>query len=242
VCGWGIDGGEVGYCRSSTPNGSVGNRGDRAPEGTNRRDVGAGGAQRLDPDDQREVAGDVAGLMEELPPGVLALTARVHEIEARTARSVPAAQCGGEVLSREDGTSITGAMATIEHLNPDGLHANPAFTQAVKVAGSASLVIVGGQNGVDASGDVVGDDPYAQAQQALRNVQTAMEAAGGSVSDIVKWTILVTDPAALGPGFGAFQELWGDRPNPPAITVSVVSALAHPQFLVEVEAIAALPG
>jgi len=128
----------------------------------------------------------------------------------------------------------------ITHLNPDGLPSNPAYTQAVKVAGGASLVFIGGQNGVNAEGDIVGDDAEAQAQQALRNVTLAVEAAGGSLADIVKWTIIVTDAAALGPGFGAFQKAWGQRPNPPAITVQVVAGLANPQFLVEVEAVAAI--
>ena len=48
------------------------------------------------------------------------------------------------------------------------------------------------------------------------------------------------DPAALGPGFGAFRQAWGERPDPPAITVQVVAGLANPRFLVEVEAVAAL--
>jgi enamine deaminase RidA (YjgF/YER057c/UK114 family) len=130
-------------------------------------------------------------------------------------------------------------MTTITHLNPDGMPANPAFTQAVKVAGPASLLFIGGQNGVDADGNIVGD-AAAQARQALRNVERTVEAAGGSLADIVKWSIAVTEPAALGPGFGAFQEAWGERPNPPAITVHVVAGLADPRFLVEIEAIAAL--
>jgi enamine deaminase RidA (YjgF/YER057c/UK114 family) len=131
-------------------------------------------------------------------------------------------------------------MTTITHLNPDGMPTNPAFTQAVKVAGPASLLFIGGQNGVDAEGNVVGDDAAAQARQALRNVERTVEAAGGSLADIVKWSIAVTDTAALGPGFGAFQEAWGQRPNPPAITVHVVAGLADPRFLVEIEAVAAL--
>lgn len=129
---------------------------------------------------------------------------------------------------------------TITHLNPEGMHANPAFTQAVKVTGPAGLVFVGGQNGVDAAGNVVGDDAATQTAQALRNVERAVEAAGGSLADVVKWTILLTDPADLGAGFGAFQQAWGQRPNPPAITVQIVTGLANPQFRVEVEAVAAL--
>jgi enamine deaminase RidA (YjgF/YER057c/UK114 family) len=128
----------------------------------------------------------------------------------------------------------------ITHLNPDSLHFNPAFTQAVKVAEPQSLVFVGGQNGIDVDGNLVGDDVSAQTGQALRNVERAVAAAGGSLGDIVKWTIMVTDPGALETGFGAFQQLWGRRPNPPAITVQVVAGLANPRFLVEVEAIAAI--
>jgi enamine deaminase RidA (YjgF/YER057c/UK114 family) len=140
----------------------------------------------------------------------------------------------------EDAVPHKTPAMTITHLNPDGLAANPAFTQAVKVPGQASLLFIGGQNGVDAGGNVVGDDAAAQTEQALRNIELTLRAAGGSLENIVKWSITVTDPAALGPGFGAFQKLWGQRPNPPAITVQVVSALANPAFLVEVEAIAAL--
>jgi enamine deaminase RidA (YjgF/YER057c/UK114 family) len=43
------------------------------------------------------------------------------------------------------------------------------------------------------------------------------------------------------PGFEAFQRAWGDRPNPPAITGLFVAGLAHPDFLVEFDAIAAVP-
>ena len=47
--------------------------------------------------------------------------------------------------------------------------------------------------------------------------------------------------APLGPGFAAFQKAWGDRPNPPAVTAAFVSALAHPDFLVEIDAGDACP-
>jgi len=40
---------------------------------------------------------------------------------------------------------------------------------------------------------------------------------------------------------GVFQRVWGDRPNPPLITVAVVSALAHPEFLAEMDVIAVVP-
>ena len=94
-------------------------------------------------------------------------------------------------------------MNAVTHINPDGLPTNPGFTHAVKVPGGMALVFIGGQNGVDASGNVVSDSADEQAVQALRNVELGVKAAGGSIADVVKWTILVADPATLGPGFDA---------------------------------------
>ncbi len=128
----------------------------------------------------------------------------------------------------------------LKHHNPPGLHTNPAFTQAVEVLPGASLVFIGGQNGTDESGVVVGDDIAAQTTRALINVRLAVEAAGGTLGDIAKWTVLITDPADAAAGFAAFGEFWDTTNRPPAITVQIVSGLADPTFLVEIEAIAAI--
>jgi enamine deaminase RidA (YjgF/YER057c/UK114 family) len=45
---------------------------------------------------------------------------------------------------------------SVEYLNPEGLHKNPAYSQAVVTTGNVRTVYVGGQNAVDASGEVVG--------------------------------------------------------------------------------------
>lgn len=131
-------------------------------------------------------------------------------------------------------------MTQLTHLNPAGLHQNPAFSQAVAVQTGSTLIFIGGQNGTDQSGEVVSDQPQAQARQALENVRVAVESAGGTLADIAKWTILVTDREHLGPGFEAFNEFWDRADPPPAIGVQVVSGLANPDFLVEIEAIAAI--
>lgn len=127
------------------------------------------------------------------------------------------------------------------HHNPDGLHRHPAFSQAVEVASDSRLVFIGGQNGTDPSGEVVGPTVAEQTAQAFANVQTAVEAVGGTLADIAKWTILVTDGDEIGAGFAAFQDFWDPSVAPPAITVQVVSGLASPDFLVEIEAVAAIP-
>ena len=127
----------------------------------------------------------------------------------------------------------------VDYLDPDGLIRNPAFTQAVMVEGPAKTVYVGGQNGIDAEGAVL-DGIAAQTAQALANVDIAMRAAGGTLHDVVKWTIYVVQGQDLRAALGAFQEAWGSHPHPPVITVAVVAALANPAFVVEIEAVGVL--
>ena len=130
----------------------------------------------------------------------------------------------------------------VEHLNPEGLSRNSAFSNVIVVSGNAKTVYVGGQDSVDAEGNVVGvGDIGAQSEQVMGNVQTALAAAGADLGDVVRWTVLIVAGQPLGPGFAAFQKAWGDRPNPPTVTAAFVSALAHPDFLVEIDAIAVVP-
>lgn len=127
----------------------------------------------------------------------------------------------------------------VRHINPEGLHRNPAFSQAVVVEQPAKTIYVGGQNGVDADGKIVGSTVGEQASQALRNLATILESEGASLANIVSWSIAVVDGHALGEGFAAFQQAWDPADPPPAITVHVVAGLG-PSFLVEIDAVAAV--
>jgi enamine deaminase RidA (YjgF/YER057c/UK114 family) len=130
----------------------------------------------------------------------------------------------------------------VEHLNPEGLPRNPAFSNVVVVTDPVRTIYIGGQDAVDAAGQIVGvDDIGAQTAQVLANVQTALAAAGAGPEHVIKWTILVVQGQPLEAGFAAFQRVWGERSNPPAVTMAFVSALARPEFLVEMEAIAVVP-
>ncbi|MFP3900915.1 MAG: RidA family protein [Acidimicrobiia bacterium] len=129
---------------------------------------------------------------------------------------------------------------TIRHINPEGLHRNPAYSQGVVVEQPAKIIYVGGQNGVDAEGTVVDDTLGAQTRQALRNVATVLESEGAGLADVVRWNIAVVDGQSIADGFAAFQEAWDPADSPPAITVHIVSGLADPRFLVEIDAVAAL--
>jgi enamine deaminase RidA (YjgF/YER057c/UK114 family) len=133
-------------------------------------------------------------------------------------------------------------QGNVQYLNPAGLHKNPAYTQAVVVSGNATTIYVGGQNAVDASGNIVGKgDIGAQTEKALRNLETALAAGGAGLQHVVKWNVYILHGQSAKVGFEAFQKMWGQRPNPPVISVIFVPALAHPDFLVEIDAVAVIP-
>jgi enamine deaminase RidA (YjgF/YER057c/UK114 family) len=134
------------------------------------------------------------------------------------------------------------AHGQVQHLNPDGLNKNPAFTNVVVVTGPAKTIYIGGQDAVDASGAIVGKgDIQAQTEQILKNIQVALSAAGAGLEHVIKWNIFLVQGQPLGPGFQAFRQVWGDRPNPPAVTMAEVTGLANPDFLCEIDAIAVVP-
>lgn len=131
---------------------------------------------------------------------------------------------------------------SVEHLNPDGLHKNPAYSQAVVATGDVQTVYVGGQNAVDTAGNVVGrDDIKVQAEQIFVNLETALAAAGARLDHVVKWNIYVVQGQPPQPAFEVFQRVWGNRPDPPLITLLFVSGLAQPDYLMEIDAVAVVP-
>jgi 2-iminobutanoate/2-iminopropanoate deaminase len=126
----------------------------------------------------------------------------------------------------------------IEHVNPTSLHGNPAFTQLVTVEGAHKLAYVGGQNATDADGIIIGRDLATQTEQAFRNVLAALEAVGARQEHVVKLSVYLVQGHDVGQAFGAAQRVWGSHPT--AISVVTVVGLASPEFLVEIEAVAAI--
>jgi len=130
----------------------------------------------------------------------------------------------------------------VQYLNPDTLSKNPAFTNVVVVSGPAKTIYIGGHDAVDASGNIIGKgDLKAQTEQILKNIKAALAAGGAQPEHVVKWNIYVVQGQSLQEGFAAFQSVWGNRPNPPAISGMFVAGLAHPDFLAEMDAIAVVP-
>ena len=132
-------------------------------------------------------------------------------------------------------------MSLNEHLRPDGLLHNPVFSQVVAASGRRTIYTAG-QVSIDERGALVGSgDLAAQTAQVMRNVGLALAAAGAGYADIVKITTFVVnykpeDRAVIGKARAAF---FADG-TPPASTLVGVAALALPEFLVEIEAVAVL--
>jgi 2-iminobutanoate/2-iminopropanoate deaminase len=126
---------------------------------------------------------------------------------------------------------------------PDSLFSSlpHGFSQVV-IATGRKMVFISGQTAWDPRKNIVGGDSVLeQARQAFRNIEKAMEAAGGTLKDLVALRIYVVDyQAESGTAVGtALREFFSPQ-NPPASTWIGVSALAVPEFLIEIEATAVL--
>jgi enamine deaminase RidA (YjgF/YER057c/UK114 family) len=127
----------------------------------------------------------------------------------------------------------------VEHISPDGLSKNPAFTNVICVSGAAKTIYIGEQNANNAQGEVVGkDDLKTQTKQVLQNIRTALQAAGAGEADVIKWTIYLVQGQSLADGFAAFQDAWTLSDKPPVITMLFVAGLANPEYLIGMEAVA----
>jgi enamine deaminase RidA (YjgF/YER057c/UK114 family) len=134
------------------------------------------------------------------------------------------------------------AKGEVVYISPEGLHKNPAYSQLVITRGPMKTIYIGGQNATNKEGQVVGKgDMKAQAVQTLNNLKIALTAGGASLSNVIKWNVYIVEGQDARVAFQALQEDLKEMPHPPIITGVYVSALARPDFLLEIEAVAVLP-
>ena len=120
-------------------------------------------------------------------------------------------------------------------IEPEGV-APPGGSYSHAVAATGRLVMVAGQVGVDAEGNLAGWDAEAQARQAFRNLEAVLAAAGAGLGDVVKLTTFLTDAADAAAVGRVRSELF--EPPYPASSAVVVAGLLHPDWIVEIEAVA----
>lgn len=136
-------------------------------------------------------------------------------------------------------------MAEIEIFNPEGMSApQGAYSHVARVPPGAALVVIAGQVAIDADGNRVGvGDFERQCSQVYDNLGAGLRGAGGDWGNVVQFMTFLTrkdDIAAL--------RTWRDREYPrrfpggvyPPNTLLVVSALASDDFLLEIQALAAI--
>ena len=100
---------------------------------------------------------------------------------------------------------------------------------------SGNTVFLQGQTGLTLDGDLVFPyDPAGQARQAIENIRELMELAGGTLSDVAKIVVYVTDRAHRQLAYPVIDEMFGDL-KPPS-TGLIVAGLALPELVVEIDA------
>lgn len=112
----------------------------------------------------------------------------------------------------------------------------PTFTQGLMVEGVKDWFVMSGQIGLKPDGALAGDTA-AQIEQCYANIDNLLADAGLGVDDIVFLRFYLTDPADVPTLRASRGRFLGDRKVPS--TLLVISALANPDFKVEIEAIAA---
>jgi len=128
-------------------------------------------------------------------------------------------------------------MATIEPYCAKSVFDPPTYAQAVKVTGAQTVLFLAGQVAYDDKGGPAHRGDFAsQARAVFRAIKAQVEAGGGTMQSIVKLNTYLTDIRHRTELVPVREEFFGKKT--PASTLVAVAALAQPEWLIEVEAIA----
>ena len=136
---------------------------------------------------------------------------------------------------------MTGAPS-IARINPPELGTPPGYSQIVEVSAD-KIIFIAGQTALDRDGNVVGQGDFvAQAAQVFDNLTIALRAVGCTPANLVKLMVFLTDMGNLAAYREARNRFFASVTPvaAPAVTLVEVSKLYGPDFLIEIEAIAAV--
>ena len=127
-----------------------------------------------------------------------------------------------------------------EQIVPETVKPLAAYSTGFKVSGG-SLIMLAGMVSVDTGGNTVGEgDIGAQTQKVFDNIRDTLEAAGAGMKDIIRLTVYLTDRGDF-PGHMKVRGGLLSEPYP-ASTLLIISGLARPEWLVEIDAVAFIEG
>src|SRR5688500_17720292 len=130
-------------------------------------------------------------------------------------------------------------MANIEKFCAPGVFDPATYSQAVKVSQAKTILFLSGQVAYTADGAVAcRGDFKGQARGAYEAIKALVESQGGTMADVVKITTYVTDMRYRFDLVPLREEFLGQKG--PASTLVEISALAHPDWMIEIEAIAVI--
>lgn len=130
-------------------------------------------------------------------------------------------------------------MAKIDAFGAPGVYDPPGYSQGIKATGAQTILFLAGQVAYDKDGGVAHRGDFkGQARQVFGAIKALVEAQGGTLRNVVKLNTYVTD-VRYRPEFRAIREEFFGAKGP-ASTMVEVSSLAHPDYLIEVEAVAVL--
>jgi 2-iminobutanoate/2-iminopropanoate deaminase len=130
-------------------------------------------------------------------------------------------------------------MATIEKFCAPGLFDPATYSQAIKVSQAQTILFLSGQVAYTADGAVAcRGDFKGQARGAYEAIKALVESQGGTMGNVIKITTYVTDMRYRVDLAPIREEFFGKKG--PASTLVEISALAHPDWMIEIEAIAVI--
>jgi enamine deaminase RidA (YjgF/YER057c/UK114 family) len=116
----------------------------------------------------------------------------------------------------------------------------PRYTQGILAEGG-KLLFIAGQTASDKDGNVVGKgDIEAQTTQVFKNLTAVLEEAGGTLDDLVMTTTYITDRKNREGYNRVRMDYYNKMKSSPTSTLVIITGLAHPDYLIEINGIAVL--
>ena len=131
-------------------------------------------------------------------------------------------------------------MATIKFNSPSGMHTPFShYSHSVEVEGAKKLIFCAGQVAGDDQGNILGPDDFeAQGELVMANITKVLSEAGARFGDVVKLVSYVCNPHDVKKVRALVKKHFPE--NPPAHTICFLRGLAHPDYLLEIDATAVL--